>query len=115
MPFKDIATTDSIFLEEVPPGDAKAARTTLRRMQEVRPRCNHVHPCLYMRLCVHSGAINLIALGRFGAQGFGRTKVAEATDNPRSCFVAVMVARVVFNFTVQLEISRVWAPFTVCR
>lgn len=36
MPFKDIATSDSIYLEEAPGLDDKAARTTLRRMQEVR-------------------------------------------------------------------------------
>lgn len=35
MPFKDIATADSVFLPEVPPVDDKAARTALRRMQEV--------------------------------------------------------------------------------
>lgn len=36
MPFKDIATADSIFLEQLPASDDKAARTALRRMQEVR-------------------------------------------------------------------------------
>ncbi|CAN0052244.1 unnamed protein product [Discosporangium mesarthrocarpum] len=35
MPFKDIATADSIFLEEVPALDDKTARTALRRLQEV--------------------------------------------------------------------------------
>lgn len=35
MPFKDIATADSVYLEELPGADDKAARTTLRRMQEV--------------------------------------------------------------------------------
>lgn len=35
MPFKDIATADSIYLDEVPAADDKAARTALRRMQEV--------------------------------------------------------------------------------
>ncbi|CAM9221239.1 unnamed protein product, partial [Ectocarpus sp. 6 AP-2014] len=34
MPFKDIATTDSVYLEQVPATDDKNARTTLRRMQE---------------------------------------------------------------------------------
>ena len=38
MPFKDIATADSVYLEQVPASDAKAARTALRRMQEVRRR-----------------------------------------------------------------------------
>lgn len=36
MPFKDIATADSIYLEEAPPLDDKAGRMVLRRMQEVR-------------------------------------------------------------------------------
>jgi len=35
MPFKDIATSDSIFLNEVPAENDKVARTTLRRLQEV--------------------------------------------------------------------------------
>lgn len=35
MPFKDIATADSVYLEELPAADDKAARTALRRMQEV--------------------------------------------------------------------------------
>ncbi|KAG5175064.1 1-hydroxy-2-methyl-2-(E)-butenyl 4-diphosphate synthase chloroplast precursor [Tribonema minus] len=35
MPFKDIATVDSIFLREVPPADDRQARTALRRLQEV--------------------------------------------------------------------------------
>ncbi|CAB1112136.1 unnamed protein product [Ectocarpus sp. CCAP 1310/34] len=34
MPFKDIATTDSVYLEQVPAADDKNARTSLRRMQE---------------------------------------------------------------------------------
>lgn len=34
MPFKDIATSDSIFLRQVPSADAKDARTALRRLQE---------------------------------------------------------------------------------
>ncbi|CAN0358402.1 unnamed protein product, partial [Hapterophycus canaliculatus] len=36
MPFKDIATSDTVYLEELPPVEDKSARTTLRRMQEVR-------------------------------------------------------------------------------
>lgn len=36
MPFKDIATTDSVYLEQVPAADDKNARTSLRRMQEVK-------------------------------------------------------------------------------
>lgn len=36
MPFKDIATSDTVYLEELPAADDKNARTTLRRMQEVR-------------------------------------------------------------------------------
>ena len=36
MPFKDIATADSVYLEELPAADDKNARTALRRMQEVR-------------------------------------------------------------------------------
>ena len=32
MPFKDIATSDSILLREVPPADDKPARQALRRM-----------------------------------------------------------------------------------
>lgn len=35
MPFKDIATADSVFLEQLPASDDKAARTAMRRMQEV--------------------------------------------------------------------------------
>jgi len=35
MPFKDIATTDSIFLREVPSEKAEKERTALRRLQEV--------------------------------------------------------------------------------
>lgn len=36
MPFKDIATSDSVYLEQLPAADDKNARTALRRMQEVR-------------------------------------------------------------------------------
>lgn len=35
MPFKDIATCDSVFMREMPPADDGAARTALRRMMEV--------------------------------------------------------------------------------
>ena len=35
MPFKDIATSDSIFLRKVPAKDAKKERLSLRRLQEV--------------------------------------------------------------------------------
>ena len=35
MPFKDIATADSVYLEELPANEDKDARTALRRMQEV--------------------------------------------------------------------------------
>jgi len=35
MPFKDVATSDSLFLRELPPVDDAAARTALRRMMEV--------------------------------------------------------------------------------
>lgn len=35
MPFKDIATADSVYLEQLPSVDDKPARTALRRMQEV--------------------------------------------------------------------------------
>mmetsp|Transcript_8626 Transcript_8626/g.24209 ORF Transcript_8626/g.24209 Transcript_8626/m.24209 type:complete len:761 (-) Transcript_8626:191-2473(-) len=35
MPFKDVATSDSIFLREVPSSDDAAARTALRRLAEV--------------------------------------------------------------------------------
>lgn len=38
MPFKDIATSDSVYLEELPAPEDKNARTALRRMQEVRCR-----------------------------------------------------------------------------
>lgn len=34
MPFKDIATSDSIFLRKLPTEDQKAERTALRRLQE---------------------------------------------------------------------------------
>lgn len=34
MPFKDIATSDSIFVRNAPAADDKEARTTLRRLQE---------------------------------------------------------------------------------
>ncbi|CAM9771873.1 unnamed protein product, partial [Scytosiphon promiscuus] len=34
MPFKDIATSDTVYLEELPAADDNNARTTLRRMQE---------------------------------------------------------------------------------
>ncbi|CAM9578221.1 unnamed protein product, partial [Pylaiella littoralis] len=34
MPFKDIATSDSVYLEQLPATDDKNARTALRRMQE---------------------------------------------------------------------------------
>lgn len=36
MPFKDIATSDSVYLEQLPAADDKNARTALRRMQEVK-------------------------------------------------------------------------------
>lgn len=36
MPFKDIATSDSVYLEQLPATDDKNARTALRRMQEVK-------------------------------------------------------------------------------
>ncbi len=32
MPFKDLATSDSLFLRDVPPADDKSARTALRRL-----------------------------------------------------------------------------------
>jgi (E)-4-hydroxy-3-methylbut-2-enyl-diphosphate synthase len=35
MPFKDIATSDSIYLPEVPPADDKNARKTIKRLQDV--------------------------------------------------------------------------------
>jgi hypothetical protein len=35
MPFKDIASTDTLFMRELPAQDDKAARTALRRLQEV--------------------------------------------------------------------------------
>jgi (E)-4-hydroxy-3-methylbut-2-enyl-diphosphate synthase len=35
MPFKDIATTDSIFMRTIPPSTDKDARTVLRRLMEV--------------------------------------------------------------------------------
>jgi (E)-4-hydroxy-3-methylbut-2-enyl-diphosphate synthase len=35
MPFKDIATTDSIFMRTIPPSTDKDARTALRRLMEV--------------------------------------------------------------------------------
>ncbi len=35
MPFKDIATTDSLLLRELPPASAQKERTALRRLQEV--------------------------------------------------------------------------------
>ncbi len=35
MPFKDIATSDSLFMRTLPPADDSAARTALRRMMEV--------------------------------------------------------------------------------
>ena len=35
MPFKDIATTDSILLRKVPPASDKDARTALRRLIEI--------------------------------------------------------------------------------
>lgn len=34
MPFKDIATCDSVYMDQLPHKDDKVARTTLRRMQE---------------------------------------------------------------------------------
>eukprot|EP00559_Dactyliosolen_fragilissimus_P005133 CAMPEP_0184857900 /NCGR_PEP_ID=MMETSP0580-20130426/3049_1 /TAXON_ID=1118495 /ORGANISM="Dactyliosolen fragilissimus" /LENGTH=55 /DNA_ID=CAMNT_0027353763 /DNA_START=643 /DNA_END=807 /DNA_ORIENTATION=+ len=35
MPFNDIATSDSIFLHQLPPSTDTAARTALRRLVEV--------------------------------------------------------------------------------
>ena len=35
MPFKDLATSDSVLLRQAPPADDKAARLALKRMQEV--------------------------------------------------------------------------------
>lgn len=35
MPFKEIATTDSIYLPEVPPADDKEGRKTIKRLQDV--------------------------------------------------------------------------------
>ena len=35
MPFKDVATSDSVFLRTVPPSNDTAARTALRRLIEV--------------------------------------------------------------------------------
>mmetsp|Transcript_26004 Transcript_26004/g.34110 ORF Transcript_26004/g.34110 Transcript_26004/m.34110 type:complete len:732 (+) Transcript_26004:127-2322(+) len=35
MPFKDIATSDSLYLKEVPAADDSVSRTTIRRLQEV--------------------------------------------------------------------------------
>ena len=35
MPFKDVATSDSIMMKTVPPSSDKAARTAIRRLQEV--------------------------------------------------------------------------------
>jgi (E)-4-hydroxy-3-methylbut-2-enyl-diphosphate synthase len=35
MPFKDIATADSLFMRNLPPADDSKARTALRRMMEV--------------------------------------------------------------------------------
>lgn len=37
MPFKDIATSDSIFMRDLPPSSDKEGRRALRRLQEVRP------------------------------------------------------------------------------
>ena len=34
MPFKDVATVDSIILDEVPPADDQEARRTLKRLQD---------------------------------------------------------------------------------
>ena len=38
MPFKDVATSDSIFLRKVPAADASKERLALKRLQEVRER-----------------------------------------------------------------------------
>ena len=35
MPFKDIATSDTLILHDVPPSSDKAARRALSRLQEV--------------------------------------------------------------------------------
>ena len=54
MPFKDIATSDSILLREVPPADDGPARQALRRMA-VRCCGPPTHPPSCVMVCQQTG------------------------------------------------------------
>ncbi|KXZ49849.1 hypothetical protein GPECTOR_19g300 [Gonium pectorale] len=82
MPFKDIATADSVILSEVPPSSDKDGRRALRRLQEVTTHV--IAPLDALAKDPLPGAIALVSLKRAAAGGLqlpqGSTRWAIEVD-----------------------------------
>jgi hypothetical protein len=66
MPFKDIASSDTLFMHELPPADDKEGRQTLRRLREVGMHV--ITPIEHLRTNPMPHAIPLVPLA--DAQSF---------------------------------------------
>lgn len=66
MPFKDIASSDTLLMRELPPADDTAGRQALRRLQEVGMHI--ITPIEHLRSNPMDHAIPLVSLNE--AQGF---------------------------------------------
>jgi len=67
MPFKDIATSDSILLRELPPTEDAAARLCLKRLLDVN--VGLLAPLAALQANPLAGAVAVVALKDFAAQG----------------------------------------------
>ena len=65
MPFKDVATSDSLLLRELPPASDKNARRTLKRLAEVS--CHAIVPAAELEQNPLPNAVALVELADFAA------------------------------------------------
>uniref|UniRef100_A0A7S0WSW2 4-hydroxy-3-methylbut-2-en-1-yl diphosphate synthase (ferredoxin), chloroplastic n=1 Tax=Pyramimonas obovata TaxID=1411642 RepID=A0A7S0WSW2_9CHLO len=77
MPFKDIATSDSIFLREVPPADDAEARRTLKRLQDVN--VGVLAPIAALQANPLPNSVAVVSLKEFAAAG-GKVELPEGAQ-----------------------------------
>ncbi len=86
MPFKDIATSDSVFLREVPAAADAAGRRALRRLQEVGVHV--LAPIAALQAAPLPGAVAVVPLAAWVAGGVslpeGAERVAVEVDGTES-------------------------------
>eukprot|EP00612_Vaucheria_litorea_P005531 CAMPEP_0171462690 /NCGR_PEP_ID=MMETSP0945-20130129/6622_1 /TAXON_ID=109269 /ORGANISM="Vaucheria litorea, Strain CCMP2940" /LENGTH=646 /DNA_ID=CAMNT_0011989257 /DNA_START=287 /DNA_END=2227 /DNA_ORIENTATION=- len=116
MPFKDVATVDSILLREIPSADDKVARTALRRLLEVgvgviapietlrqNPLPNSVAIVDLDEYCLAGGKVDL-------PEGAIRTVISVKGTESEEALLALSKAEAIFGlFSVPDGVSRIHA------